>query len=159
MRMGTFDLKAGVLTSTINYAPVFQGANAPVLRLGQTLVLLPCGSKLGWQDDRTHREMLSLIESLGGRVVTVESEIARATVDAPADDASWLIMQFVDDDARVDDPDHEAIIHLPINWFRLMLTLSDTYPADAAYCCVVQLPAGLSMEGAEWFGRMIPDAD
>lgn len=156
--MGTFDLKAGILTSAGDHRATFADVNAPVLKLGQTLIVLPCGSKCGWEDDRQHRETLERVEALGGRVVTVESEIARTTVDAPASGASWLIMQFVDNDAQVADPEQEAIVRLPVNAFRLRVEVVQRYPTQTKWLCVVQLPAGLSMADAEWFGWLLPDA-
>lgn len=155
--MGTFDLKAGILTSPADHAATFAAANAPVLRLGQTYVLLPCGSKRGWLDDRTHQGKLEFMKQLGGRVITVESDVAETTVDAPADDASWLVMEFVGDEAQVADPEQEAIVRLPVNTFRLKVSVLETYPAQTEWRCVVRLPAGLSMTGAEWCGRMVPD--
>ena len=157
--MGTYDLKAGIITTDLtDLKATFAAGNAPGLILGQTLILLPCGSKVGWLDDQQHEQALALIEQLGGRAVTVESEVGVHTVEQPSPEtATWLSLNFVDEDTEVTDPEHEIIISLPINDFRLRLHLSDTYPVKRTtkgwvQDCVVQLPAGLRLRDATWFG-------
>lgn len=151
--MGTFDLRAGILTSGAYHRTAFMDVGAPVLLLGQTLIVLPCGSKQGWEDDQRHRMVLERIEQLGGRTVTVASEVQETTLDAPEEDGSWLLMDFVDDEAQVADSDHEALVRLPVNDFRLWLRLTPDYPESPDGRCVVRLPAGLSLKEAQWTGR------
>lgn len=156
--MGTFDLKAGLLTSPDDHAAAFTDGTAPVLRLGQTLVLLPCGSKRGWPEDERHGQLLERMKALGGRVVTVGSELEPRTVDAPAGRATWLVMRVADREHSISDPEREAIVRLPLNGILLHLTVTDTYPPLSQWTCVVRLPPGLNLADAEWCGRLVPEA-
>ncbi|AXH00999.1 hypothetical protein DVJ83_18040 (plasmid) [Deinococcus wulumuqiensis] len=159
--MGTFHLQASIVTRDVQSAAAFletQTLNSPVLRFGDTaLLLLPCGSKQGWLDDRHHQQLLHLLEAQGGRTVTTFSEIEDVTLDhldaGSSHPATWLSFSFEDPDelGTPSDPASEAVVKLPINCWGVRLTLSAT-PPEFPVACVLRLPPGLSFTGAAWSG-------
>lgn len=148
--MGSYDFKAGILTSgnEADHEAIAERSNAPVLRIQDTSILLPCGSKQGWPNAQQHASVLESIQQLGGRVITVESDFSPPTTEAPVPDASWLLLGFVDNEAQSTPERH--IVELPVGDFRLGVSISAEYPEDTRSICVAQLPKGFTLAKAQW---------
>lgn len=151
--MGTFHFQAGLATRHLPEVRRYLAAvsvNAPVLDLGEALLLFPCGSKVGWPNDQQHRHLLSCLETLGARRVTVYAE-GEATRDEDTGEGAWLTVTTFDDPDLPEAAPGEVRVALPCGGFVLGLQLHETRP-EATYTAI-RLPAGVTLGGARWSGQ------
>lgn len=152
--MGTLHLRAALATANLIAVREYLARtelNAPVLDLGRTVLLLPCGGYLGWFDDHRHREHLAHLEALGARIVTLTSEVGGCTRDE-ATTGEWLSAGTDPSWRGTGDARSEAQLPLPINALTLHLTLSVEPPAQGS---AISVPPGLDFQEVRWSGDLV----